>query len=320
MRHAFDRRAALAALVAAAAATTPFAAAAQAGPVRLRIGFQKGGLLLLVKLRGTLDQALPGAQIEWKEFPAGPQLLEALDAGAIDFGVTGAPPPVFAQSAGRDFVIVGAEPGQPHSEAILVPADSPVKTVRDLRGRRVALARGSSSHFLLLGALAQQGLRISDVQPVFLGPADARAAFETGAVDAWVVWDPYLSIAEAARPLRVLANFATLLPAVSTPWSFYEARREFVQANPALVRQLVAALAREGAWAADHAVEVAKLLAPVLGIGLETVLRMQRRVRYGAVPASAAIAADQQKVADAFAAQGLIPKAVSVKDVFWLPR
>ncbi|MFT7723899.1 MAG: aliphatic sulfonate ABC transporter substrate-binding protein [Roseateles sp.] len=303
-----------------AAGTVALAGAVRAAPKRVRIGFQKGGLLLLVKLRGTLERELAGVTIEWKEFPAGPQLLEALHAGAIDFGVTGAPPPVFAQAAGRDFLLVAAEPGLPHSEALLVPADSPAKTVRDLRGKRIALAKGSSSHYLLLGALASQGLKLQDVQPVYLGPADARAAFEAGAVDAWVVWDPYLSIAQAARPLRVLADFGSLAPAVNAPWSFYEARREFVQAEPALLKLLVAAIAREGAWATANPEAVARRVSPLLGLRLDVMLAMQRRVRYGASALTETILEEQQRVADAFLAQGLISRPVRVRDSAWLGR
>lgn len=302
-----------------AAGAAALASTAGAAPKRVRIGFQKGGVLLLVKLRGTLERELAGVDIEWKEFPAGPQLLEALHAGAINFGVTGAPPPVFAQAAGRDFLLVAAEPGLPHSEALIVPAGSPSKAVRDLRGKRIALAKGSSSHYLLLGALASQGLKLQDVQPVYLGPADARAAFEAGAVDAWVVWDPYLTIAQAARPLRVLADFGSLAPAVAAPWSFYEARRDFVQAEPALVRQLVAAIAREGAWATANPDAVARAVSPLLGLAPDVVLTMQKRVRYGAQLITPAIAADQQKVADAFAAQGLIPRPVVVREICWMP-
>lgn len=292
---------------------TPFAAAG-----RIRIGFQKGGLLLLVKLRGSLEKALPHVTIEWKEFATGPSLLEALDAGAIDFGVTGAPPPVFAQAAGRDFVSVAAEPGLPHSEALVVRTDGPVQTVAQLRGKRIALARGSSSHYLLLGALQQAGLRFTDVVPVFLGPAEARAAFESGAIDAWVVWDPYLSIVQASQPVRLLADYGALAPAVSPPWSFYVARRAFAAAEGPLLGQLIRALNAEGAWASAHPEAVARILSPVLGLSVDVLLPMQRRARFGAVAVTEAIAADQQRVADAFHAQGLLPRAIQVRDNFWL--
>ncbi len=302
-------------LLVGAAAAWPVAAFA--APSRLRIGFQKGGLLLLVKLRGSLEKALPGVAIEWKEFPAGPPLLEALDAGAIDFGVTGAPPPVFAQAAGRDFVAVAAEPGLLHSEALLVRASSPVHTLAELRGQRIALAKGSSSHYLLLAALQKAGLRVADVQPVYLGPADARAAFESGAVDAWVVWDPYLSIVQAAQPVRVLADFGALAPAVQPPWSFYEARRPFAQAQGALLRQVIDVIAAEGAWATANPEAAARIGAPLLGLSLDVLLPMHRRARFGAVPVNEAIAADQQRVADAFHAQGLIPRPIKVRESFW---
>lgn len=293
-------------------------AASFAANSRIRIGFQKGGLLLLLKLRGSLEKALPNVQIDWKEFPTGPTLLEALDAAAIDFGVTGAPPPVFAQAAGRDFVAVAAEPGLPHSEALAVRGNSPVKTVAQLRGKRIALAKGSSSHYLLLGALQQARLRIADVQPVFLGPADARAAFETGAVDAWVVWDPYLSILQAARPLRLLADYGSLAPAIQPPWSFYTARRAFAKAEGPLLRQVIQAIAAEGAWATANPEAAARVAAPVLGLGLDVLVPMHRRARFGAVPVTEAIAADQQHVADAFHAQGLIPRPIKVRENFWL--
>ena len=299
----------------AAAAAWP--ALSFAAPPSLRIGFQKGGLLLLIKLRGSLEKALPGVLIEWKEFPAGPQLLEALDAGAIDFGVTGAPPPVFAQAAGRDFVAVAAEPGLPHSEALIVGADSPVRSLADLRGRRIALAKGSSSHYLLLGALQKGGLRVADVQPVYLGPADARAAFESGAVDVWAVWDPYLSIVQASRPTRLLADFATLAPAVQPPWSFYEARRAFARSQGPLLRQVIQVIAAEGAWATANPEAAARIGAPLLGLSLDVLLPMHRRARFGAVPVSEAIAADQQRVANAFHAQGLIPRPIQVRESFW---
>ena len=298
------------------------ARAADAPTKTLRMGFQKGGLLLLVKMQGLLEQRLAplGWQVKWLEFPAGPQLLEALNVGAIDFGVTGAPPPVFAQAAGTDFLYVAAEPGQPSSEAILVKPESPVRSVADLRSKRVALQKGSSSHYLLIAALTKAGLKYTDIQPVFLAPADARAAFEQGAIDAWVVWDPYLTIAQAATHARVLADYGSLAPQIRPPWSFYEARREFAEKNGELLRaHLIPFLAQAGAWANKNPEQVARILAPAFGLDEAVVLSLQRRLHFGAVPVSAAITADQQKVADAFFELKVIPRAVSVKSAFWLP-
>jgi sulfonate transport system substrate-binding protein len=288
----------------------------------LRIGFQKGGLLLWVKTHGLLDQRLTaqGWTVQWLEFPAGPQLIEGINVGSIDFGVTGAPPPIFAQAAGIPFLYVGAEPGQPASEAVLVPEKSPIRRLADLKGRSIGLQKGSSSHYLLIDALTQAGLRYSDIRPVFLPPADARAAFERGAIDAWVVWDPYLSIAQASSRTRVLGDFATIHPDRRPPWSFYLARREFVQTHGDVIRHhVLPVIAEEGAWANAHVPEIARLMASSIRLDETLMRQIVQRTRYGARPVTADIAADQQHVADAFAAQGVIPRAVNVRQDFWLP-
>src|SRR6201991_1423823 len=159
------------------------ATAAHAEDKVVRIGFQKYGKLVLLKGKGTLEGRLKaiGYSVEWKEFPAGPQLLEALNVGAIDFGSTGETPPIFAQAAGAPLVYVAHEPPAPKGEAILVPKDSPIKTLADLKGKKIAFNKGSNVHYLLVKALEKAGLKYGDVQPVFLAPADARAAFEKGA-------------------------------------------------------------------------------------------------------------------------------------------
>ena len=169
----------------------------------VRIGYQKTGTLNLVRLRGTLapDLALLGACAEWIGFPAGPQLLEALNAGAIDFGHTGDAPPILAQSAGAPLVYVAHEPSRSHSEAIIVPAGSPLRTIADLKSKRVALNKGSNVHYLLVRALESAGIAYDQVNTVFLSPSDARAAFEGGSVDAWAVWDPYLAGKRPVNPI-----------------------------------------------------------------------------------------------------------------------
>src|SRR5471030_965299 len=169
------------------------------GADTLRIGYQKSATtLVLLKGEGSLEKSLAaqGVNVKWTEFPGGPQLLEGLNVGAIDFGYTGETPPVFAQAAGAKLVYVANEPPAPTSEAILVPKDSPIKSVQELKGKKVVLNKGSNVHYLLVRALEDAGLKYTDVQTVFLPPADARAAFERGSVDAWVIWDPYQAAAE----------------------------------------------------------------------------------------------------------------------------
>ncbi|HZT55580.1 MAG TPA: PhnD/SsuA/transferrin family substrate-binding protein, partial [Burkholderiaceae bacterium] len=161
-----------------------FARAAET-PAQLRIGFQKSAVnLVILKQQGALEKRFPGARVSWIEFPAGPQLLEALAVGSLDFGLTGDSPPVFAQAAGKDLLYVGAEPPKPLSSAILVKPDSPLRTLADLKGKRVAFQKGSSAHYLTVRAIEKAGLQWNDFAPIYLAPADARAAFEKGAVDA----------------------------------------------------------------------------------------------------------------------------------------
>jgi sulfonate transport system substrate-binding protein len=280
----------------------------------IKIGFQKSsGLLGLLKHQGTLEKAFAGQQIKWIEFPAGPQMLEALNAGSIDFGSTGAPPPVFGQAAGIDLLYVGAEPAPVNSEAIFVPKDSPLRAVADLKGKRVAFQKGSGSHFLLASALRKAGLKVGDIQPVYLSPSDARAAFVSGSIDAWVVWDPYFASAQQSYQVRVLSDY-TGLPQAN---GFYLASRKFAEQSPKLVAALLEQAAAIGAWANTHPKEVSAILAPQMGLPADIVETWQRRTRYGAVPVSPAITANQQRVADLFYQQKLIPKAVNIGSKVW---
>ena len=196
---------------AVAAITLPslasFSALAQGAPRELRIGHQKG-LLSLLKGRGTLEKRLAplGVTVKWTEFTAGPVQLEALNVGSIDFGDVGEAPPIFAQAAGAPLAYVGATVPRPASEAVLVPKGSAIKTVADLKGKKIALNKGSNVHYFLVKLLEKHGLTYTDVNPVFLPPSDARAAFEKGSVDAWVIWDPFLAAAEKALDATVLAD------------------------------------------------------------------------------------------------------------------
>jgi sulfonate transport system substrate-binding protein len=278
----------------------------------LRIGFQKGGGLLgLLKAQGRLEATLAaqGWGLTWHEFPAGPQLLEALNAGSVDFGYTGAPPPIFAQAADKDIVYVGAEPSGPSAEAIVVRPGSALASVADLRGKRVAVQKGSSANFLLVAALEKAGVAFADIQPIYLAPADARAAFESERVDAWSIWDPYLAAIQASLKVRVLADYTGLLHTNS----FYESSRAFSTQSPQQLSLVLEELSRAGAWASANPAAVAEQLAPQLGLPKDVVEIWQRRTRYGVLP----IDATQQKVADTFLEHKLIPKKIDVAAAVW---
>ncbi|MBI2747452.1 MAG: sulfonate ABC transporter substrate-binding protein [Burkholderiales bacterium] len=286
-------------------------------PELLRIGYQKSAVnLVILKQQGVLEKRFPNTKVSWIEFPAGPQLLEALSVGSLEFGLTGDSPPVFAQAAGKDLLYVGAEPPKPDSSAILVLKDSPVKTLADLKGRKIALQKGSSAHYLLVRAVEKAGLQWSDIQPVYLAPADARAAFERKSVDAWAIWDPYYAATELALQPRVLATGREL----SSNNSFYLASRPFATQHAAAVAVLFDEVSRADRQAQENRKEVIKLIAGFSGLDAGVVsLFLQRRPKSPVGPLNAQTVADQQRVADAFHKLGLIPKPVTVAEIVWSP-
>ncbi|KWE96152.1 ABC transporter substrate-binding protein [Burkholderia ubonensis] len=283
---------------------------AQGHGARLRIGFQKYGNFVVLKARGTLEKRLAsrGVAVEWLEFPAGPQLLEGLNAGAIDVGTVGETPPIFAQAAGVDFVYIGSEPPAPRGEAIVVPSDSPIRSVAQLRGKKVALNKGSNVHYLLVKALEHAGLAYADIQPVYLTPADARAAFVQRNVDAWVIWDPYLAAAERQLNARAIANGEGLVRNTQ----YYLAARKYAAAQPQVLRALLDEVDAVDRWARDHVPDVAAQLSPLVGLDAPTLEVALKRAGYGVQPITDATLAYQQSIADAFSTLKLIPARVTV--------
>ena len=284
----------------------------------IRIGVQKYGTLIVLQVRGTLEKRLAqqGIKVTWTEFPGGPQLLEALSAGSIDFGTTGEAPPVFAQAGGSPLVYVGVEPPAPTGEAILVPKDSPIKTVADLKGKKVALNKGSNVHYLLVKALEKAGLKPSDINSVFLAPADGRAAFESGNVDAWVIWDPFRAAAQTATGARTLVDGTGLVQNLQ----FYLATRDYAQTHADVLKIVDQQIADTDAWAQTHESEVVDLLAAHTGLNHDAVQAAVARLGYGHHPITPEIVTYQQGIADTFFGLGLIPKAVHIADALPGPK
>lgn len=278
----------------------------------LRIGFQKYGTLTLLKARGTLEKRLAsqGIDVKWTEFPAGPVLLEGLNVGSIDFGTVGEAPPIFAQAAGANLVYVGNEPPAPTAEAIVVPKTSTLKTVADLKGKKVALNKGSNVHYLLVKALEKAGLDYKDIETVFLPPADARAAFERGSVDAWVIWDPFLAAAEKQLGARVLADGKGLV----ANHQFFLASRPYAEKNPEVIKVILEELTKLDEWGRNNVKEVAAILSGQIGLAPDVVELAAARYSYGVKPVSEAVLNEQQKIADVFANLKLIPKKINVRE------
>lgn len=309
--------AALAALPSAWFWPAPAHAQARNQPEKLRIGFQKSAsLLTLQKAQGSLEKRLAplGVAVQWVEFPAGPQLLEGLNVGSVDVGYVGEAPPIFAQAAGAGFVYIGNDPAAPEAEALVVPKDSPLRQLADLKGKKVALNKGSNVHYLLVKLLEKAGLKYSDIQPVFLPPADARAAFERGSVDAWAIWDPFLSAVEKQTGARVLADGR----GVVSNHSFYLAERAYAQSYPAVVQALFEDSVAQGRWLKTHLDEAAALIAPLQGLDLAVVRQSLHRYQFNVQAITPLVAAEQQRIADAFHELKLIPRPIRIADA--LPR
>lgn len=291
------------------------AASASAEDKIIRIGYQKYGNVILLKNKGTLEGKLAeiGYKPVWSEFPSGPPLLEALNAGAIDFGHAGEAPPIFAQAAAAEFVYVGHEPPAPKGEAILVPKDSPIKSVAELKGKKVALNKGSNVHYLLVKALEKAGVAYSDVELAFLAPADARAAFQSGQVDAWVIWDPFQASAEVGIDAKVLADGTDLV----SNHQFYLAGRSFASDNGKAIEVLLAELEKVNQWVKSDTKAAAEELAPPIGIPAPILEKALNRQSYGLKPLDEKVTAEQQNIADVFHSLGLLPKPIVVKDAVW---
>ncbi|WP_293779007.1 aliphatic sulfonate ABC transporter substrate-binding protein [uncultured Oxalicibacterium sp.] len=307
------RRTLLALLALAPLATT--SVHAQKTPDTVRIGYQKSSTLITVlKTRGTLEQKLGalGVKVTWHEFASGLPLLEALNVGAVDVSADVADTvPVFAQAAGAQLTYIAQEAPSPSAQAIVVKADSPIKTIADLRGKRVGFAKAAGAHYLLIAALEKAGLSLKDVQQAYLAPADGRAAFERNAIDAWVIWDPFLAAVERQSKVRVLADGRNL----ADYQRYYLASTPFAKARPDIVKTIVTSLQETGKWVKQSPQEAAALLAPVWGLDAATVEQANARRSYLVRSVAPNGLGEQQKIADAFLGEGLLPKRVDATNV-----
>jgi sulfonate transport system substrate-binding protein len=294
-------------------------AAAADTPV-LRIGFQKSSTLtILLKSRGTLEKALAPQRIavQWHEFSSGLPLLEALNVGALDLSadVADAVPP-FALAAGAKLAYYAIETPSPQAQAIVVRKDSPITDLAQLKGQKVAFAKGAGAHFLLLQALQRRGLSLKDIDPAYLAPADARAAFESGNVAAWVIWDPFLAAVQRQAQARVLQDGGGL----SSYRRFYLAASSYAQQRPDVVGTVYAELQRAGTWVKANPAAAAEWHAPLIGLDAATVAAANERRSYRVQPVDADALAEQQRIADAFNQAGVIPRKVDVaQSAVWRP-
>lgn len=276
----------------------------------VRVGYQTSGDL--VKIKKVLEPRLKsiGVDIEWTPFPAGPQLLEAMNVGRVDIGSVGETPPIFAQAAGAPLVyIAGRKPSKGEGSAIIVRKNSPIKRVADLKGQKVVFQKGSASHYLLVSALKEAGLKFKDIQAISLAPAEARDAFLQEKIDAWVTWDPFYAFVQKNAGARTLRNAA----GIATQGGFYLSRREFAVQNPEVVKVILDEIDKLGRWAESNPKEVVKILAPELKLEPSLLETVVRRRTYGLRRLTPSLVAEQQRIADLFYAEKIIPKKIDIR-------
>jgi sulfonate transport system substrate-binding protein len=298
---------------AAAAALSPRVRAQE--PIReIRIGYQKSGVLVIARQQAVLEKqfADKGIAIKWIEFTSGPPLLEAMSTGSVDLGSVGDTPPIFAQAANANILYVAGSPIT-NGQGILVPANSAIRSIGDLRGKRIGFGKGTSAHNVLIATLEKAGLSYADITPVYLSPPDAVQAFANGSIDAWAIWDPYFAIGEKRQNGRILINALE----VAKTNSFYLANRDFAHGNVAHTRDVITGLTEAARWAEAHREEVASSLAAVTGVPLDVQIVAANRASFVIGPITDEIIETQQAVADRFHKLGLIPRQIAVRDIVW---
>ena len=302
------------------AAAAAFASRANAqgtsqGAVKeIRIGYQKTGVLVITRQQAALEKHFTpqGIDVKWVEFSSGPPMMEAMNVGSVDYGAVGDSPPIFAQAAGAAIVYAAGQPIT-NGQGILVPRDSGLHSIADLKGKRVGFTRGSSAHNIVVQTLEKAGLSYADITPVYLTPPDAGPAFANGSIDAWAIWDPYFAIGETMQNGRILVNARE----ITKTNSFYIANRDFAKNHGSILQQITDVTTSTAKWAEAHREEVARSLSAVTGIRLDIQTIAANRSSFAVGPVTEDIIATQQGVADRFFKLGLIPRQVAVRDIVW---
>ncbi|EKX64858.1 ABC transporter substrate-binding protein [Streptomyces ipomoeae] len=282
------------------------------GSLTLNVGDQKGGSEAILRAAGELENL--DYKIKWSTFTSGPPLLEAVNAKAVDIGGVGNTPPVFAAGANSRITVVAAFHGTSKGDAILVPNDSKLTRAQQLKGRSIAVAQGSSAHYQLVASLEAAGLSLSDVNVKYLQPADALAAFNSGKVDAWAVWDPYTSQVLQAEQGRVLTTGEGITNGLTFQVAAPDALKDKKKA--AAIKDYLERLRRAQKWVHGHQAEWAKVWSKDTGLPYDVALAAVKRSNASRIPVAVdePLIASEQKIADAFTELKLIPREVDFAD------
>jgi sulfonate transport system substrate-binding protein len=293
---------------------------AEDSPTTVRIGYQKSSTLIaILKANGELERDLArlGVSIKWSEFQNGLPVLEALNVGAIDIsGDVADTVPVFAQAAGANLTYIASEAPSPTAQALLVSKSSPIHSVKELKGKKIAVTKGAGSHYLLIAALARDGLDFKDINPAYLSPADGRAAFEKGAVDAWVTWDPFVTAAVKQSGARLLTDGKNL----ANYNRYYLASSTFAAARPDILRLVFDKLKATGQWAKKNPDAAVEILATIWHLDPEIIAEANSHRSYDVREVTQANLVEEQKIADMFFGQKLLPRAIKATEShIWSP-
>ncbi|MBO1048520.1 MAG: aliphatic sulfonate ABC transporter substrate-binding protein [Dolichospermum sp. DEX182a] len=285
----------------------------------IRVGYQQAGDL--VRITKVLEKRLEplGVKVEWAQFAQGPQLMEAMNVGRVDIGSVGETPPIFAQAAGAQIVyLVGSRQTKESGKgsAIAVPPNSPIKSVKDIKGQTVVFQKASASHYFILRALEDVGLKYSDIKVQSLPNVEAASAFLQGRIPVWVTGDPHLARAEKEGKVRILRT-AT---GINSPGGYYVGIKQFAIDNPALLKIVIEEIDKIQKWAQAHPKETAELTAQYQKLPPAVMDVVIRRRTYGLRAISPALIKDQQRVADYFYKNGVLPKQVNVKEATLTPQ
>jgi sulfonate transport system substrate-binding protein len=280
----------------------------------VKIGYQKGNTLNILKARGMLEKRLEKEHIkvEWHEFPIGTALLEGLNTGAIDFGHASDANGVFSQASGKTSVYVASDTPYPKGVALVVKDNSPIKTVKDFKGKKIGVTKGGNMHYLLVKALEKEGLSIDDVKLIYYkDAAEGRVAFESGEIDVIGIWDPFLAVLENSMSTRTIVNGENL----TQNRTFYFASEKFANNHSDIIKIILDEIQKSDEWANTHTKEVATILSKELKLDAKPLEVANGRREFGVLPIDEEAIKAQQDLADTFYNLKLFPEPVDINKV-----
>ncbi|MFD4931460.1 aliphatic sulfonate ABC transporter substrate-binding protein [Peribacillus butanolivorans] len=280
----------------------------------VKIGYQKGNTLNILKTRGTLEKRLEkeNIKVEWSEFPIGTALLEGLNTGAIDFGHASDANGVFSQASGKTSLYVASDTPYPKGVALVVKDSSLIKSVKDFKGKKIGVTKGGNMHYLLVKALEKEGLSIDDVKPIYYkDAAEGRVAFESGDIDVIGIWDPFLAVLESSTSTRTIVNGENL----TQNRTFYFASENFVNNNANTIKIILDELQKSDEWANKNTKDVATILSKELKLDAKPLEIANGRREFGVLPIDEEAVSAQQDLADTFYGLKLFPEKIDIKTV-----